>query len=96
VAPPTLDLTDNAEVSRFEAHLDGVLAAIIEYRRRPGVWVLVHTEVLPAAEGHGIGSAIVRFALDTIRSAQERLVPQCPFVAEYIERHPEDADLVAD
>lgn len=89
-------MTDNAEASRFEAHLHGELAAVLDYRRRPGVWVLVHTEVLPQAEGHGLGSAIVRYALDTIRSVGERLVPQCPFVAAYLERHPEDADLVAD
>jgi predicted GNAT family acetyltransferase len=56
--------------------------------------VLVHTEVEPRAEGTGLGSQLVTEALDDIRARGLRVVPLCPFVAAYIRRHPDYADLV--
>jgi predicted GNAT family acetyltransferase len=58
--------------------------------------VLVHTEVAPSAEGAGVGSRLVRGALDDVRARGLRVAPLCPFVREYIRRHPEYADLVGD
>ena len=49
----------------------------------------------PAIEGHGVGSKLVRGALDAARDQGLRVVPQCPFVAAYIKRHPEYEDLLA-
>jgi predicted GNAT family acetyltransferase len=56
--------------------------------------VLVHTEVASALEGSGLGARLVAGALVDIRRRGLRLVPRCPFVAEYVRRHPEYADLV--
>jgi predicted GNAT family acetyltransferase len=56
---------------------------------------LIHTEVPPALEGKGYGSALARAALDYARRERIRVIPSCPFVADYIARHPEDAALVA-
>ncbi|QWC86423.1 N-acetyltransferase [Nocardioidaceae bacterium] len=61
----------------------------------PGVVVMPHTEVDDAAEGHGVGSALAREALDDVRRQGLVVQPVCPFVAGWIERHAAYADLVA-
>ena len=86
----------NAAQHRYEAHLDGELAGFAEYVERDGVVVMTHTEVDDRYEGHGVGSALVRYALDDLRAdGSRRVAPRCPFVAAWIEKHPEYADLVA-
>jgi uncharacterized protein len=90
-----LVVRDNPEELRYEAVRDGQLVGLIRYRTEPGVVVLVHTEVDEAVEGTGVGSQLVRGALDDIRARGLRLVPVCPFVAAYLRRHSEYADLVA-
>lgn len=90
-----LAVRDNAEESRYEVLVDGKVLGEILYRTRPGRVVLLHTEVLPSAEGSGLGSRLVAGALEDIRARELRVVPLCPFVAAYIRRHPEYADLVA-
>lgn len=97
VVGETGDLTvrDNAAENRYEVLEAGKALGEILYRTRPGRVVLLHTEVQPYAEGGGVGSRLVAGALDDIRSRGLRVVPLCPFVAAYIKRHPEYADLVA-
>jgi predicted GNAT family acetyltransferase len=87
--------TDNTEQHRYEARVDGELAGFAEYRVRGERVVFTHTEVDDAYEGQGIGSALARTALDEVRAAGRRAVPQCPFIRSWIDRHPEYADLVA-
>jgi predicted GNAT family acetyltransferase len=89
-----LAVRDNPEELRYEALRDGRLVGIIRYRTEPGVVVLVHTEVDEAVEGTGVGSQLVRGALDDLRARGLRVVPLCPFVAAYLRRHPESADIV--
>jgi uncharacterized protein len=89
-----IEVRDNTAELRYEARVDGRLAGEIRYRTEPGVIVLVHTDVAPSAEGHGVGSRLVVGALTDIRARGLRVVPVCPFVAAYLRRHPEWADLV--
>jgi predicted GNAT family acetyltransferase len=89
-----LIVRDNPTELRYEALRDGAVVGLIRYRVEPGALVLVHTEVDEAVEGTGVGSQLVRGALGDIRARGLRLVPVCPFVAAYLRRHPEDADLV--
>lgn len=89
------DVVDNEQEQQFEIDLDGRLA-VLTYRRDGGALHLLHTEVPKEREGEGIGSRLVRHALDAARAAGERVVPLCPFVGSYIERHPEYAELVRD
>lgn len=89
-----LEIHDNPAELRFEAHLDGELAGFIEYEPVEDRLVLIHTEVLPDFEGQGVGSRLVTWTLDDVRSRGLNIVPQCPFVAAYIRRHPEYRDLV--
>lgn len=90
----TVAVTDAPEQDRYEAHADDALAGLLQYRRRPELIALVHTEVLPAFEGQGVGGALARFALDDARASGTAVLPFCPFVNAYIQRHPEYADLV--
>ena len=90
-----ISVTDNPSERRYELHVDGELAGQIRYRRRSDAVVLVHTEVEPRFEGHGLGSRLVQGALDDLRARGLPLVPVCPFVADFLGSHPEYADLVA-
>jgi predicted GNAT family acetyltransferase len=85
---------DNPAQRRYELLFGDELVGEILYRTKPGTVVLVHTEVEPAVEGSGLGSRLVAEALDDIRARGLSVVPLCPFVAAYIRRHPEYADLV--
>jgi predicted GNAT family acetyltransferase len=88
-------ITDNREQSRYEARIDGVLAGIAEYHLTRSSIVFTHTEVLDGFEGHGVGSALARHALDDVRAKGERdVVPVCPFIHGFIDDHAEYADLV--
>ena len=91
VSPIVADAPDR---QRYEAVLDGALAGILEYKIKQGRLALIHTEVPPAFEGHGIAAAITRFALDDARSRGLRVVAICPYVRRYLESHPEDLDIV--
>jgi uncharacterized protein len=85
---------DNPDELRYELLLDGEVAGEIRYRRSPDRIVLVHTDVSPSLEGRGLASRLVADALDDIRARGLRVVPICPFVRAYIQRHPEYNDLV--
>jgi len=81
-------LIDNKDKKQYEFHLDDDLARI-EYIKAQGKIFLTHTEVPAKFEGKGIGSALVKQVLDDIQQKGLELVPLCPFVAAYINRHPE-------
>lgn len=85
---------DNTALERFELQTDGH-TAYLYYRLEPGVITLVHTEVPPELGGRGVGSTLVREALEAIRRKRLKVVAKCPFVAAYMGKHPEFNDLVA-
>jgi predicted GNAT family acetyltransferase len=89
-----LVVRDNPPELRYEALLDDRVVGIIRYRTEPGVVVLVHSEIDLHLEGSGVGSGLVRGALADIRERDLRVVPHCPFIIDYLRRHPEEADLV--
>jgi len=84
---------DNTERHRFELDADGHVA-FSNYQREGGVLTIMHTEVPAALNGRGIGSGLVRGLLDIARAQDLKVVPLCPFVAGYIAKHPEYADLL--
>jgi predicted GNAT family acetyltransferase len=92
-SPTGLVIKDDTERSRFAADIDGRIP-FVEYRRRGNRIYLAHTEVPPALEGRGIGSALAKHALDYARENKLEVVPSCPFIAAYIRSHPTYADLV--
>lgn len=96
----SVEVRDDPSQQRWEARVDGELAGFAVYRLREvdGVAVVdfVHTEVDDRFEGHGVGSALARTALDGVRrDGTRRVVASCPFIAAWIERHPDYTDLLA-
>jgi uncharacterized protein len=89
----SVTVQDNSENHRYEVFLDGDLAGFSAYRDEPGRRVFTHTKIDPDYEGHGLGSALARGALDDVRRQGLSVLARCPFIAEYIDRHPEYADL---
>jgi predicted GNAT family acetyltransferase len=87
--------TDQPEEHRYEGRVDGRLAGFAAYELDGDRIVFTHTEVDDAYEGQGVGSAIVRSALEDVRARGDlRVVPRCPFVSSWIEQHPDFASLV--
>jgi uncharacterized protein len=90
-----IEVRDRPDEERYEAAAGGRLAGVAAYRLRPGVITFTHTVVEPEWEGRGVGGALARAALDDARARGLRVVPRCPFIAAWIRRHREYADLVA-
>jgi predicted GNAT family acetyltransferase len=88
------EVIDNRDANRFELRVEGRLA-VATYEREPDRITLTHTIVPKALEGRGIASRLIRAALEAARAEGLKVVPQCPFVRAYIERHPEMKDLLA-
>ncbi|HEX2114717.1 MAG TPA: GNAT family N-acetyltransferase [Alphaproteobacteria bacterium] len=84
---------DNPPARRFELEVDGTLA-IAMYRLDGNTMAFTHTEVPARLQGRGIGSRLIRGALEAARARGLRVIPLCSFVADYIRRHPEVQDLV--
>ena len=93
-AAPNFAIRDNIEKHRFEADLGDGSVAIAEYNLLHGKIVFTHTEVPPAHEGQGIGSALIRFGLASARERGLKVIPICPFFAAYIKKHAEDQELL--
>ncbi|MDC7789419.1 GNAT family N-acetyltransferase [Rhodoplanes sp. TEM] len=85
---------DNPARSRFELG-DGDALAVTHYRIADGAMVFTHTEVPSRLRGRGIASRLIAGALAAARERGLRVVPLCSFVAAYVSRHPEAADLVS-
>jgi predicted GNAT family acetyltransferase len=88
------EVQDNPEKSRFELIVDGY-TALAAYRLKPGVITFTHTEVPKELGGRGIGSLLAKGALDQVRARGLKVVPLCPFIKAYIEKHPAYRDLLA-
>lgn len=84
----------NEAEGRYELTVEGQLA-IVAYDRREGALIFTHTEVPQTLEGKGVGSRLVEAALADARRQSLKVVPLCEFVAAYIDRHPEEQDLLA-
>ena len=82
------------EPTRYAAFLDGDEIGELAFSRLGDVVTALHTEVAESAEDQGVGSTLARTFLDDIRSAGRRVVPLCPFVRGWLQKHPDYADLV--
>lgn len=89
-----MQIRHDPDHSRYVVEVDGDQQGEAVYERRDGRVVFTHTEVDDSLEGEGVGSRLVSFALDDVRQSGSLVVPLCPFVAGYIERNEEYADLV--
>jgi uncharacterized protein len=87
------DVVDNEEAGRYELRRDGQVLGFAAYQRAQRLVVMTHTEVDPAAEGQGVGGRLVRAALDHVRAQGLHVLPICPFVQSWMQRHPDYQDL---
>jgi len=95
-SPEDAVVVDVPEASRYELRLGDRVVGFAEYRMRPGGrLVLAHTEIDEECEGRGFGSRLAAGVLEDVRRKGLDVTPLCPFMARYIERHPEHHDLVA-
>ena len=84
----------NSDLHRFEMDVAGGIAFAV-YRLADGVMTFTHTEVPAALRGRGIGSQMMHGVLQSVRARGLKVVPRCPFVADFMDRHPQYADLRA-
>ncbi len=89
------EFIDAPDHHRYELRSGDELVGFIDYRLRRDVIHLVHTEVLPAYNGQGHAATLARSALDDARARGLKVHPDCPYVAAYVAKHPEHADLLA-
>lgn len=89
-----VSVKDAPQRHRYVIEVDGEPAGFAEYHRREDVVEFHHTQVDDRFEGQGLGSQLAREALDDVRSAGLQVVPTCPFIRSWIDRHPDYRDLV--
>ena len=90
-----VEITLNEPEQRYEASVDGEPAGLAAFELDGDRIVFTHTEVDDRFEGQGVGSRLARYALDDVRARGSlRVVPRCPFIRSWIEKHPEYADLL--
>lgn len=83
---------DNRDQNRFELETEGGLA-FANYRRTPSAVIITHTETPRALRGRGLASELVKGALELIRADGRKVIAGCGFVVDYLDKHPEYADL---
>ena len=89
----TGNVRDNKALSRFELDAEGGLA-FANYRLTPTAVIITHTETPRSLRGHGIASELVEGALQLIRADGLKVIAGCGFVVDYLDKHPEFANLV--
>lgn len=89
-----ITISNAPEQHRYEAFIDGQLAGLCEYNLLSDAIMFTHTEVMPQYEGHGVGSALAKHVLDAARALGLHVIPVCQFIAAYIRKHRDYADLV--
>jgi predicted GNAT family acetyltransferase len=91
----TTEVVQDASMNRFDLLVDGESAGRLDYQVRENTIVLTHTEVDPDRREEGLGGELVRGALNLIRAETDyRVVPSCPYAADWIEKHPDYEDLL--
>ncbi|MFF8024397.1 GNAT family N-acetyltransferase [Streptomyces sp. NPDC007896] len=90
-AAPTVERNDARH--RYEILVDGKRAGLTAYRDRGEQRVFFHTEVDDAFAGQGLAARLVEHALTDVRDLGMRIVPVCPYVAKFLKKHDEFADI---
>ncbi|MEU4625871.1 GNAT family N-acetyltransferase [Actinoplanes sp. NPDC023801] len=92
----TFTVTELPERERFEARDEaGTLAGVVTYQVTGPIIVYTHTEVVPEFEGRGAGSALARAVMDDAKARGRTVVPMCPFLAGWLDKHPGYESIVA-
>ena len=87
-------VVDNRQAGRFELRVDGETAGYLTYERAGDAVSLVELTTDLRRAGQGLGLTLVRGALDAVSAEGKSVLPVCPFVRDFIQRHPVYLDLV--
>lgn len=85
----------NEAAGRYELSLEEEMVAVAHFVDQGGLTVVPHTEVAPTRRGQGIGAVLVGGVLDDLRARGQQVVPQCWYVRQFIEEHPDYSELIA-
>lgn len=91
----TLTIVHDRDANRYELFVDGARGAHLDYRIEDNTITYTHTVTEPSMRGRGIAARVVQNALDEARADKLIVVPECWYVAQFIDQHPEYADLVS-
>lgn len=94
-ADALISIARNEAASRWEIFVDGELAGFAEWADRTDRVIMAHTVIDKAFGGRGLGSKLVKFALEDLEARGAQLVPTCSFVASYVAQHPQYGHLIA-
>ena len=89
-----MQITRNPDKNQFETVVDGQ-TAVAQYELSGAQMTITHVIVPKPIEGQGVASALCQFAIETARADDLTIVPQCPFMAAYFRRHPENNDVLS-
>lgn len=89
-----MNVRNDSQKSQYELLSGDQVIGEAKYRHVQGAVEIYHTEVEDGNEGEGLGSQLAKYALDEVRAQGKQVIPTCPFIAAYIERHPAYQDLV--
>jgi predicted GNAT family acetyltransferase len=89
-----VEVHNDPDNHRYVLEVDGETTGKAVYHVRGGRNYFVHTEVDPGHEGEGLGSALAQNALDDVRARGQQIVPLCPFITAWLNRHPDYQDLI--
>lgn len=85
-----ITVIDVPDKERFEARdADGNVLGFVTYQLTGNIIVYTHTEVMPEHEGKGIGSQLAKAVMDDAKSRSRNVVPICPYIAKWLQKHPE-------
>jgi predicted GNAT family acetyltransferase len=84
---PTISISRNDEASRYEAHVDGEFAGVIEFSDEGDAIRLTHTEVFDQFRGTETASTLAGQALADVAESGKSIIPECPYIAHYLKKH---------
>ena len=90
---PGTSIHHNEAAHQFEAGAEPYLAKL-QYRLKGQTINIVHTEVPDQFKGQGVAGDLATAALGWARASGLKVIPTCPYVKNYIGKHPEFTDLL--
>ena len=89
VREEAVQVTDNRDASRYELTVGGVDVGFVDYKLADSEIVLAYIEIDPAFGGQGWGGRLTHAVLEDCRSRGLTVIPTCPFIVDYVRKHPE-------
>ena len=86
----SISIFKNDELKRFEIYSDAELAGFADFKIENQMISYTHTEIDPRFGGQGLGSQLIKEALDEALEQNLEVAPYCSFVSTYIKKNSEE------